>query len=150
MVLELYDSTRVKHPGKINDDMTVDQMSWADLDETINNNLSASSNIRLLTTSNYSPSFAEVVKAFKQKYPKAEIVTYDAHSNSAMLLANERQFGIKGIPSYQFDKADVIVNFNADFLGTWISPVQFAHQWAQNRKIKDANHAHIHLSDLRR
>jgi molybdopterin-containing oxidoreductase family iron-sulfur binding subunit len=143
MVLELYDSTRVKHAGKINDDTTVDQMDWEALDATIQNALSAGSNIRILTPSNYSPSFAEAVKAFKAKYPNTEVVTYDAHSNSAMLLANQNQFGTKGIPSYHFDKAEVIVNFNADFLGTWIAPVQFAHQWAKNRKIKDAHHAHM-------
>jgi len=143
MVLELYDSTRVKHAGKINDDTTVDQMDWEALDATIQNALSAGSNIRILTPSNYSPSFAEALKTFKAKYPNTEVVTYDAHSNSAMLLANQNQFGTKGIPSYHFDKAEVIVNFNADFLGTWIAPVQFAHQWAKNRKIKDAHHAHM-------
>ena len=34
----------------------------------------------------------------------------------------------KRIPAYHFDKAKVIVSLGADFLGTWLAPVEFARQ----------------------
>lgn len=37
-------------------------------------------------------------------------------------------------PSYRFDEARVIVSFGADFLGTWMSPVHFATQYAKFRE----------------
>ena len=33
----------------------------------------------------------------------------------------KNSFGKAVLPKYNFDKADLIVSFGADFLGTWIS-----------------------------
>src|SRR4030095_15663385 len=58
-----------------------------------------------------------------------------------MLLANEASgFGRK-LPSYKFDAAKVIVSLGADFLGTWLSPVEFAKAYAKGRKIDEKNPA---------
>lgn len=40
---------------------------------------------------------------------------YDPVSYSALLEANAQNFGKRAVPSYHFDKANVIVSFNADF-----------------------------------
>ena len=37
-----------------------------------------------------------------------------------MLEANKISFGKQVIPDYRFDKADLVVSFGADFLGTWL------------------------------
>jgi molybdopterin-containing oxidoreductase family iron-sulfur binding subunit len=55
-----------------------------------------------------------------------------------MLKANQETFGERGIPLYQFDKADVIVGFGADFLGTWLSPAEYTAQYASRRDPKQA------------
>ena len=39
------------------------------------------------------------------------------HSASAMLDANEESFGLRTLPTYHFDQADVVVSFAADFIG---------------------------------
>src|SRR5678810_585381 len=62
---------------------------------------------------------------------------YDADSFSGMLMANEATFGKRAIPSYNLAKAKVIVSLGADFLGTWLNPVEFARQYSQTRKLKD-------------
>ncbi|MBK8557667.1 MAG: 4Fe-4S dicluster domain-containing protein [Lewinellaceae bacterium] len=74
---------------------------------------------------------------FMAKYPNTRVITYDPVSAAALLAANEQSFGQRAIPSYHFDQADVIVSFNADFLGTWISPVEYARAYAKRRKITD-------------
>ena len=71
------------------------------------------------------------------------MVTYDPVSSAAILTANASTFGQRVIPNYHFDKADYIVSFNADFLGTWISPIEYAHDYAKGRKIDDVTHAHM-------
>lgn len=40
----------------------------------------------------------------------------------------------KVIPSYHFDNAKVIISLAADFLGTWLSPVEFSSQYAKTEK----------------
>ena len=41
------------------------------------------------------------------------------------------------IPSYDFSKVKTVVSVGADFLGTWISPIEFSKQFAQTRKINE-------------
>ena len=61
---------------------------------------------------------------------------YDAVSYTGIIQGNQNSFGKAVLPHYNFDKADVIVSFGADFLGTWISPVEFIRQYVQNRNNK--------------
>ena len=49
--------------------------------------------------------------------------------------ANNLTFGSQTIPDYYFDKADVIVSFDADFLGTWLMPVEFTRRFAASRRL---------------
>jgi len=46
--------------------------------------------------------------------------------------ANEAMFA-NAMPKLDFNKAKLIVSFGADFLGTWMSPVQFSTQYAKFR-----------------
>ena len=68
-----------------------------------------------------------------------------------MILANEACYGKKVIPSYHFDNAKVIISLAADFLGTWLSPVEFSSQYAKNRKVvgnKPALSKHIQFESM--
>ena len=68
-------------------------------------------------------------------FPSAKQVIYDPVSYSSVADAHEKNFGKRVIPGYHFENANVIVSIAADFLGTWISPIEFARQYAQNRKV---------------
>lgn len=134
MVLELYDLNRQQDPS-----IKGEKVSWNDLDAAVKSKLAASTNIRILTNTVLSPSAKASMGEFIEKYPNTQVVVYDPVSSSALLDANEQTFGQRVIPNYRFDMADVIVSFNADFLGTWISPVEYATQYAAKRKINDVS-----------
>jgi len=105
----------------------------------------------LLTSTITSPTTREAINQFLAKNPGSRWVTYDAISYSGMLLANESSFGKKAIPSYHFDKARVIVSIQADFLGTWLSPIEFARQYAVGKKINEKQpdmSRHIHFESV--
>ena len=53
--------------------------------------------------------------------------------NDAILSANEKSFGKRFIPTYNFEKSECIVSFGADFLSEWLDPAH-ARQYTQNRK----------------
>ena len=139
-VLSLYDVNRLKGPAMLGE-ADAKEMTWADLDAAITGKLSAGSNVRIICNTVMSPTTKKVFEEFKAAYPNTKVVTYDPISSSAMLQANEANFGMKAIPNYRFDKAENIVSFGADFLGTWISPVEYTQQYIKNRKIKDTSHA---------
>ncbi len=139
-VLSLYDNNRFQSPLKKVDGKW-QKMDWAGLDAEIAGKLSPDSQIRIVTGTILSPTAKKALAEFTAKYPNAKIVTYDAVSSSAILEANESSFGKKSLPDYRFDLADTIVSFGADFLGTWISPVEYARQYASKRRIRDVKGA---------
>jgi molybdopterin-containing oxidoreductase family iron-sulfur binding subunit len=93
----------------------------------------------ILSSTINSPSTLQVISEFIARNPGSRHVQYDAVSYSAMLVANEACYGKRAIPSYHFDKAKLIVSLGADFLGTWLSPVEFNSQYAKNRRINQDN-----------
>jgi molybdopterin-containing oxidoreductase family iron-sulfur binding subunit len=137
-VLSLYDINRLQNPmAKV--DGTFKNTSWEDMDESIMTALDSSSNIRILSGTIISPTTMKAVGEFASKYSSTKVVTLDPVSYSGMLDANESIFGKRAIPTYYFDRADVVVSFNADFLGTWVNPTQFAADYTSNRKVDPKN-----------
>ncbi len=133
-IMSLYDIERAKKPtinGKETD--------WATVDKEITAKLASiaqsGGQIRIISNTILSPSTKKVIADFIAKYPTTVHITYDPISSSALLQANKAKFGKAVVPSYKFDKANIIASFGADFLGTWISPIEYARQFAQNRKV---------------
>jgi len=144
-ILSLYDeSERLKGPTHKTNTTT-----WEHIDENVIPLLKSvnaqSGTIVILSSTIISPSTKEVYKDFVKTYPNTRIIYYDAISASAMLMANNNSFGQMVIPSYRFDKADIIVSFGADFLGTWLSPIEFPGQYVQNRKLDDKKNMSRHI-----
>jgi len=133
-VLNLYDDARLRKPykgGKESD--------WETIDNEVSTRLSklseAGKKVVLLTSTIISPTTKALIEEFNATYQNVEWITYDSVSCVAMRNANELNFGQSVIPSYSFDKANVIVGFNADFLGNWLMPVAFSKQYSVNRKL---------------
>ncbi|TAE45095.1 MAG: 4Fe-4S dicluster domain-containing protein [Cytophagales bacterium] len=140
-ILNLYDGQRyqsfmqAKKPAKMQD-----------VDKLVKDKLKAASNIRILSSTIISPSTKAIVKEFKETYSSTKHVTYDSLSQYGLTQAHKEGFGIEAVPSYDFSKAKVIVSFGCDFLGTWISPVEFSGQYAQMRKLNSKEHKEAKMS----
>jgi molybdopterin-containing oxidoreductase family iron-sulfur binding subunit len=63
-------------------------------------------------------------------------VAYDAVSSYSIAKAHLATHGVSAIPRYRFNQADVVFSFDGDFLGAWISPVEYARDWASKRDLK--------------
>ena len=140
-VLDLYDTARLRHPKQFDGTGFQEVTSFDAFDKLVADAMGGLNGapVVLLTNTITSPTTKEVISSFLGKYPGSRHVQYDADSYSGLLLANEATYGKKSIPSYHFDKAKVIVSLGADFLGTWLSPVEFARQYAKGRKINEKN-----------
>ena len=135
-VLDLYDMYRLPHPKRKSGSKFQEIPTFDQLDSQINNALAGlgGSPVVLLTSTVVSPSTKQIISEFLGKFPGSRHVTYDGISYSGLIQANGGK-----IPAYQFDRAKVIVSLGADFLGTWLSPVEFARQYAVGRKIDEKN-----------
>ncbi len=133
-VLSLYDIDKLKGPKRGETDV-----KWEVADREIINQLNTVAGrggaIRIITGTIISPSTKAVVADFVAKYPTARHIQYDVNSVSGLIQANQISFGQAVVPSYRFDNAQTIVSIGADFLGTWVAPLDFALPYAQGRKV---------------
>jgi MoCo/4Fe-4S cofactor protein with predicted Tat translocation signal len=139
-VLSLYDNEKLKGAtiaGKASDWATADKEIIAELGKVA----ARGGQIRIVSNTILSPTTKRVIGEFVAKYPTAKLVTYDANSASGLVQANG---GV--LPSFDFSKAKTIVSVGADFLGTWVSPSEFAGQWAKTRRVSSAEGGNKEMS----
>ncbi|NNV56416.1 TAT-variant-translocated molybdopterin oxidoreductase [Limnovirga soli] len=144
-VLDLYDTARLRFPTIDGKEVTLESV-----DKAVASSLGTGPVVILTSTIN-SPTSLEVINQFIAKYPGSRHVQYDAISYSGLLLANEASYGKKAIPSYRFDNAKTIVSIAADFLGTWLNPIEFSKQYATGKRIDEKNPSmskHIHFETV--
>ena len=132
MPLGLYDSHRLTQPLA-----NGEPASWEDVDQAVANELSGikeqGGSVRVVTSTVTSPTLKATIDAFLEQFEDAKHITFDAVSSSAMLDAHAKTHSARVLPHYKLDQADVIVAFGVDFLGTWISPVEFTAAWQTRR-----------------
>lgn len=136
-ILGLYDRQRLQGPewrGKA--------ASWSEVDDAIRTRCAAirreRGTVRILSNTILSPTTRGQIDVFMNRFRSAGCdarhIVYDPLSSSAILDAHQETHGIRALPHYRLERAEVVVSFDADFLGTWISPVEFtrANQMARS------------------
>ncbi|RLJ31107.1 molybdopterin-containing oxidoreductase family iron-sulfur binding subunit [Chryseobacterium sp. 7] len=117
-VLSLYDNDKVKQPKLDGKDETFDKVDSFVL-KGLEEAKASGKKIVLLSHSFASPTFKKLFGEFKAKYPTAELVTYDAFPYSAALDAAQEVFGQRALPVYDLKGSELVVSFQADFLGDY-------------------------------
>ncbi len=138
-VLDLYDPDRLKAPALVDRANGAARAgTWGEVDKkavrAFQQAMAQGKAVVLLTGTITSPSTVALTRDFLANFPSAEHVVYDAVSNDALARAQELSYGERLVPGYNFDKADLIVTLGADFLGTWLSPVEFARGYSRRRR----------------
>lgn len=135
-VLGLYDEERLREPS-----MDGHEVSWEEWMGEVVQDLSSAApgTVLLLTPSVVSPLTRTLLQQTLTRFPSLRHVVTDSLSVSALLEANQMQFGQAALPAMRFDQAQVVVGIGADFLGNWISPVEFTKQWSTRRRPTKEN-----------
>lgn len=137
-ILDLYDTARLRYPVQMVQGVPQEVTSFEAFDKLVMDSMAGQNGITvLLTPTITSVTTKQVITDTLSKFQGSRHVQYDADSFSGMLQANEASYSKRAIPSYHFDEAKVIVSLGADFLGTWLSPIEFARQYAKGRKIDE-------------
>ncbi len=134
----LYDSHRLTGPlraGKPSDWATVDQ----EIARALQQMREKSQSVRLVTPTIISPTLQSHIHEFLESFSDAKHIVLDSVSHGAILDAHQQTHATRALPRYRFDQAEVIVSFGADFLGTWISPVEFTAGWSARRAPSEAS-----------
>ncbi len=90
--------------------------------------------------------FSKVLKSWHSAKP----VIFEPYAYEALKFANREVFNVDGIASYHMEKADVLLSFGADFLETWLSPVEYARKFkAMHWAGLSRKHFFYHISPVR-
>ncbi|MCF7805160.1 MAG: TAT-variant-translocated molybdopterin oxidoreductase, partial [Candidatus Marinimicrobia bacterium] len=128
-VLDLYDSQRISQP-----EIDGKPTTWNDVDSRVRVALSERTGKTVLLTGTVtSPTTRAVINEFTEEYPNFSHIEYDPVSYEGILEAHQELYGRRVLPRYQFEKAQMILSLDADFLGTWISPVEYSKGYSKNR-----------------
>jgi molybdopterin-containing oxidoreductase family iron-sulfur binding subunit len=142
-VLSLYDSHRLRKPLRQGA-----AASWAEVDRDISGKLesirAAGGRVRFLTDSTTGPAERDRIAAFLSRFEDGRHVTHDPVSFSAIADAHRDTHGARVIPRYRLESAGVIVGVGADFLGTWIAPVEHTAAYRAGRLLQDRGAAFSH------
>jgi molybdopterin-containing oxidoreductase family iron-sulfur binding subunit len=149
-LLGLYDQQRLHQPLQAGQ-----QAEWAPVDHAITLQLDAireqKGAVRFLTGPGVSPTTRALLRRFLDTFADGRHVIHDPRSCSAILEAHGRTHGIRLLPHYHLEKAEAIVSFDADFLGTWISPVEFTSAYLAGRRLEAPAPRlsyHVHFESL--
>ncbi len=108
------------------------EVSWAEAEELLKKHL-GKKNAKLAWLSGATSGHQAVItQAYMDAAGSKNHFVFDTLPPAVGFAANEKIFG-HAVPQYDFDKAKLIISFGADFLGTWVSPVNFATQYGAFR-----------------
>lgn len=136
-LLGLYDPERLQGPKRnlLNEKRTNKEtvsVSWDDLDQKVVAELKKGS-VYVLTGNIASPATQAVINDFNQAFGGQHVV-WEPLASDDVAEGQKASYGDAVVPSYRFDKAKVIVSIDADFLGAWLTPVNFTRQFTAGRK----------------
>lgn len=143
-IWDLYDPDRVKEPQK-GKGGKFSPLAWKDAVVALVPRLNESAVI--LSRASFSPAETFLTNEILKKTGAKQVV-YDPIGNQQEVLEGDRlSFGTEIVPDYRFDKADVILSVDADFLGTWLSPEIFSYRFSQRRNPDRGDMNHLMVAE---
>ncbi len=82
-----------------------------------------------------------------KRWESDSLILFEPYAYESLKTANEKIFGLEGLVSYRLQEADFLLSLGADFLETWLSPVEYARKFKQMHALKNGEKAlFIHVS----
>lgn len=139
-LLSLYNPERLQKPVRhlFNEKRSNKEsvnVSWEDLDSKVVESLQKGG-VALLTGNISSPSVKALIGDFKAGF-KADHYMWEPLTQDDTLEGQRLSYGGAVVPSYRYDKAQMIVSIDADFLGSWGPAMESSKLFAQGRKNLD-------------
>ncbi len=113
-------------------------MSWNDAFDSLADTIRSSQGSVLFVTEPLSGALKQVIDAFVDGVGGERIV-YEPLEEAALREATNRAFGVSQIPFADIGNAQTVLSFGADWLHTWLSPVQYSQGYASFRRESEGS-----------
>ena len=134
----LYNPDRYTGPMRREGDQLV-EISWDEAEQMLADRIQGAAGNTLMITGTMGPTMTDLATRFLGAVGGRH-VEHDGLSEAPLREATRIAFGRDVIPHYSFDRADFILSFGADFLETWVSPVEYTRAFARKAGIDDEGH----------
>ena len=136
----LYNPDRIQQPLKKSADESFQPISWEAGESLLATKLSElngqADRIAFLTPT-LTGSLDHLIDVWLSAIGGGTRLRYELINYETLREANNIAFGLPEIPYYDIEHARLILSFGADFLETWLSPVEFARQFASMRAYRE-------------
>ena len=135
----LYNPDRIRQPLRKGRDGTWRPISWEEGEGLLASRLAelkGQGNRIACVTPLLTGSLDQLVDTWLQVLGGGRRLRYEAISYEPLREANRAAFGVAAIPFYDLERAELLLSFGADFLETWLSPVEYARQFASMRTYR--------------
>jgi len=135
-ILTLYDPDRSQHVLQAGKPST-----WADFLTALAAALKEQESgqgagLRIVTGAISSPTLASQIDALLKKYPAAKWIQYEPVNRDNVYEGSRLAFGEVVEPHYRFDRAQVILSLDADFLRTPAGGVRYTRDFTDGRRVR--------------
>ena len=128
----LYDPDRIPQPlGRRTGETDWSKTSWDDAEQQVYNALVQHRARSVFLTQTYTGTLDRLIDDWCAAMG-VQRVRYEPFGWEAVRAGYQMVFGSDVVPMHDFSNADTVITFGADFLETWISPVDYAHGWVQS------------------
>jgi len=143
-LVSLYHKDRIKKPTR-----KKKRTPWAEIDQQIMKQLREidvqHKEIILLSPAINGAATLSLINEIKSSFKNFRHVLYDPLQNNAILKANKKCFGIEVIPDYLFQKANMVLSFNADFMGSWLNHIDYTQKFTQTSDYDNKRQMSFHV-----
>lgn len=136
----VYNPDRLARPERRGEGGAFAAVEWDDALKQFNERLAAAAkagkNRVALISAPLGPTEGKIARMWLGGYGSDRMVAYERLNDWAARAAAKACFGRDDLPFYKIDQAQALLSFDADFLGTWGSPVEYHRQYAVFRTPK--------------
>jgi molybdopterin-containing oxidoreductase family iron-sulfur binding subunit len=118
-----------------------EKLTWDDAETRLANALAEHRGRTVFLTQNYTGTMDRLVDDFCAAFGITR-VRYETFAWEPLRAANRMLFGVDAVPVHDFSQSDVTISFGADFMETWVSPIDYSvgyvqgHAYTQGRRGK--------------
>jgi molybdopterin-containing oxidoreductase family iron-sulfur binding subunit len=134
--LVMYDPDRAQDVTKAGK-----KSSWKDFTADLNGAMTRAqgnqgAGLRILTGTVTSPSLGAQIQALLKTFPAAKWYQHEVQNLRNVREGVKLAFGTDGQPIYAFDKADIVLGLDADFLDPTPAGIRYSRDFAAKRRVR--------------
>jgi anaerobic selenocysteine-containing dehydrogenase/Fe-S-cluster-containing dehydrogenase component len=150
----LYDPDRIPRPLVRRGTDDWDRLSWDEAERRLAAELQQHRGRIVFLSGNYTGTMDRLADEFAAGVG-AERVRWEPFAYEPLRAASRMIYGVDSVPVHDFSNAEVVITFGADFMETWLSPIDYSHGFVQGRAYSQGRRgkmisvtAHQSLTDL--